>query len=119
MSTIHVTANGLVHVGRNEWVSLDRIQAAVHNKQHPNLNNEGREGQMQKSMHANCDQCPQQHSCTHQQIANEFDPNEECLPLPSTYRKTEQRNTFQQKSKLQTTNERGEAHLPLPSTLRR
>ncbi|MEX2310139.1 MAG: hypothetical protein WD738_21380 [Pirellulales bacterium] len=94
---IQVSADGHVHVGKNEWVSLEKIQQAVLNRQNPALN-------------ANCPdgECPH---CRQQRMT---DNEEDHLPLPTmNFRKDDQRE-------VPTINRQhdSEEHLIPPSTAR-
>lgn len=83
MSTITVTRTGMVHLGNNQWESLERIQQAVATAQTTVANGEGREGQMASSPHMNCNSCPSRLTCNHpHEHQDDCDDNQQPLELP-------------------------------------
>ncbi len=116
---IAVTADGYVHVGRNEWASLEEIQRAVEAKQNSALvNNEGNDGKMEHRVKPELNvlqpqcgewsesrvlsllqECAKQEALEHPSTlvrnvevkyeAASHSDNKDHLPLPSTFRKVE------------------------------
>jgi hypothetical protein len=97
---IEVTADGHVHIGNNEWVSLEAIQQAVLQKQNPALN-------------VNCPHCQSDdlydYSKPTKKVVN---VDQEPLELPTTLRVNED----DRKQKPVTNDD--EEFLPLPSSAR-
>jgi len=94
---IQVTADGYVHVGNNEWVSLDKVQQAVLNTQNPGLT-------------ANCPEGEHRE--------RNVTSNEEYLPLPSTSQTKFKPRQEQAKQTINAQVEESDEHLIMPSSHR-